>query len=72
MPTVNVAAYWNGHHHGFELSSANYIYKGKYHDGVTRLRVRGEKWDREVATEALDILEKVYGYERRTIRFHHK
>lgn len=37
----------------------------------SRERISGEKWTRETATEALDLLEKVYHFPRRNIRFYH-
>jgi hypothetical protein len=34
--------------------------------------VRRDRWDRQAAKEALNLLEGVYGYERTAIRFVHK
>lgn len=31
----------------------------------------GDSWSRKYATEALNILEWVYGYKRRNVRFEH-
>lgn len=33
--------------------------------------VRSEQWDKKTATEALDLLQYVYGINRRNVRFHH-
>ena len=39
-------------------------------DGA-REYVRGEVWNQETATEALNLLERVYGLARRSVRFVH-
>ena len=33
--------------------------------------VQGEVWDKQLASEALDLLESVYGLDRKNIRFDH-
>lgn len=38
----------------------------------SRESVIGEVWDRKTASEALDIVEKLYGANRRSVRFKHK
>lgn len=39
-------------------------------NGTTvRERVNGERWDRSTARQALDLLENVYGADRRRVRF---
>jgi hypothetical protein len=35
-------------------------------------RINGEEWSRKIASEALDIMEQVYGFARNKIRFIHK
>lgn len=39
--------------------------------GVTREYVRADTWTRATATEALDMLQFVYGVARRSVRFIH-
>ena len=39
--------------------------------GNARETIRGEKWTRKVASEALNLLENVYHYDRAKIRFIH-
>lgn len=34
-------------------------------------RINGEEWTRKIASEALDIIEQVYGFARNKIRFIH-
>jgi hypothetical protein len=34
--------------------------------------VRGEQWDKKVASEALDMLQHVYGISRKNVRFMHR
>jgi len=34
--------------------------------------VRAEQWNRKVATEALDLLQHVYGISRKNVRFIHR
>ena len=59
---VTVNSCWGGHDFfSFRLTLP---------DG-SRESVRGIRWDRSVATEALDLLEKVYGLKRTAIRFVH-
>lgn len=33
--------------------------------------IAGEEWTRKVASEALDVLEHVYGLDRKSVRFDH-
>lgn len=37
-----------------------------------RESVPGREWTRAVAADALTVLERVYGYSRRNIRFRHR
>jgi len=38
----------------------------------SREHVPGERWCRKVASDALDVLENVYGYARGRVRFGHR
>lgn len=63
---VTVTACWNGHHNYFLVG---YISRGN--GFISACRIRSDHWGRKEATEALDVLEGVYGLERRKIRFRH-
>jgi len=64
---VNVESYWNGGaSYGFLLSFRDS--RGMY----CRERIAGERWNRYVASDALNLLESVYGLTRRNVRFSHR
>lgn len=58
---IKVEACWNGHSHYYRLTMP----------GGGREIVHGYVWTRGVATYALDLLERVYGFTRRNVRFIH-
>lgn len=57
--TIRVESVWDGRNvkFGITLPSGGREY------------VRGDCWNRSTAKEALDLLERVYGYKRSNIRF---
>ena len=57
---IKVESCWGGNNH--------YTFRLTTPDG-SREYVRGDEWSRKLASEALDIFEKVYGLSRRKIRF---
>jgi hypothetical protein len=57
---VKVEACWNGNNH--------YTFRLTMPDG-SREYVTGLEWTRTLASNALTMLENVYGYNRRRIRF---
>ena len=57
---IKVESCWNGgDRHYFRLTLPN----------GDRESITGYTWTRSTATEALDLLESLYGYIRRSIRF---
>jgi hypothetical protein len=56
--TVKVESTW-GSHEGFRLTMPN----------GDRETLRGFRWTRKLATQALDLLEHVYGFQRSSVRF---
>lgn len=58
---IKVESCFNGHYVFQRLS-----WKDHY------ICIRDEKWSRKTAIEALNILENVYGLQRKTIRFVYK
>lgn len=57
---VKVEACWSGgNKYTFRLTLPN----------GTRESVTGQTWTRALASEALDLLANVYGYNRRAVRF---
>lgn len=62
MNRIVVERCWGGKNIYFRLTMPN----------GEREFVRQETWTRKTATEALDLLEGVYGYCRQAIRFVHK
>ena len=58
--TIKVEACYGGNDH--------YTFRLTMPDG-SRESIRGVKWTRKLASEALDIMVNVYGYNRRRIRF---
>jgi len=59
---VKVEQCWNGgNRHSFRLTMPS-----GHRESVT-----GGAWTRQVASEALNIVEHVYGYDRRSVRFSH-
>lgn len=73
---VHVEGCWNGTNGGDNggLSFRLSIPKGRGRNvgGYWRESVGGMRWNRRVAAQALDILESLYGVDRRTVRFIHK
>ena len=60
--SVKVAQCWNG--------GNKYSFRLTMPDG-SRESIGGQDWTRKVARTALDLLQNVYGYERRKVRFRH-
>ncbi len=69
--TINVEACWGGKNIYFRLNIPEMI-GGRRHPRAHQEFIRRETWDRQAAAEALDLLENVYGFNRRSIRFKHK
>lgn len=59
---VEVESCWNG-------KSSYYQITFPYLSKKVRERINKENWNRKAATEALDLLEKVYGLNRKNVRF---
>lgn len=57
--TVKVEACWNGRDMCQRITMP---------DG-SRETIRRDAWDRKAASEAIDLLEHVYGFGRRNVRF---
>lgn len=57
---IKVESCWNGVYHTKKFSYKNHWFT-----------LRSDDWNRETATEALDILEKVYHICRKNVRFKH-
>lgn len=63
---VTVTRCFNGHECYFLVG---YVSRGN--GFVSACRIHADSWDRKSATEALDVLESVYGLSRSKIRFRH-
>jgi hypothetical protein len=66
---IKVESCWAG--------NSNYNFRLSWVDGGKAFResitcVDGEDWDRSYAIQALNLLENVYGLERKRIRFEHR
>jgi hypothetical protein len=60
---VHVEGEWSGG------SASRWRLRWKQHGRVVSESVRGDEWTRRTASQALDLLERVYGLRRRLIRF---
>lgn len=58
---IEVEATWNGQIDGLGFRLTTPLGEREY--------IKGAKWTRKLATEALDLYEQVYGYQRSSIRF---
>jgi hypothetical protein len=56
---IKVEATWNGHRHGFLLTLPN----------GSREQITAVHWDRDARKCALNLLENLYGFKRRNVRF---
>ena len=64
--SVTVTRCWGGQEPYF-LVGYNSIGNGF----ISACRIRRDVWDRKAASEALDVLESVYGLTRSQVRFRH-
>lgn len=67
MPKVTVTRCWNGHELYFLVG---FISQGN--GFISTCRITADEWTRATASEALNVLESVYGLCRSRIRFRHR
>ncbi len=67
---IKIQPCFNGHFHYYCLLIPRNVWGVTVGEmGFDTEIIRGEKWDRAMAKEALDLLEQAYCFKRRNIRF---